>query len=152
MGKSKETSSKKDVRNKQIKKRKEKEQRRLDKKEQGSKSFDDMIAWVDENGRITNTPPDPTQKKTEVDINSIEIGTPKAEFRESRPEKLRSGKVIYYDDSKGYGFIADSRSRESVFVHVNECESQIRVNDLVEFETESSPRGPKAVRVKVVSE
>jgi cold shock CspA family protein len=150
MGKSKETSGKKEVRNKLAKKRKEKVQRRIDKKEQGSKSFNDMIAWVDENGRITNTPPDPTRKKVEIELESIEIGTPKAEFRETKQEKIRTGKVIFYDDSKGYGFISDTRSRESIFVHVNECEGPIRVGDTVEFEVESSPRGPKAVRVKVV--
>ena len=63
MSRSKETFSKKDVRNKQAKKRKEKEQRRLEKKEQGKRNFDDMIAWVDENGVISSTPPDSTKKK-----------------------------------------------------------------------------------------
>ena len=59
MGRSKETFGKKEVRNKQLKKRKEKEKRRLEKKEQDKKSnFDDMLAWVDENGQICSTPPD----------------------------------------------------------------------------------------------
>ncbi len=58
MGRSRETYGKKDVRNKQIKKRKEKEKKRMEKKEQGKSSFDDMIAWVDENGQIVETPPE----------------------------------------------------------------------------------------------
>lgn len=148
MGRSKETSGKKEVRNKKVKKRKEKEQRRLVKKEQGAKSYDDMIAYVDENGMISDTPPDPLTKRV-IDVESIEIGVPKAEFRE-KVEKIRTGKVIFYDDSKGYGFITDGISKDSVFVHVNECESQIKVSDTVEFEVEKSPKGLKAVRVKVV--
>ena len=48
MARSKETFGKKEVRNKKAKKRKEKEMRKQDRKDQGKKSFDDMIAWVDE--------------------------------------------------------------------------------------------------------
>ena len=79
MGRSKETFGKKEVRNKQAKKRKDKEIRRLEKKEQGKKgSLDDMIAWVDENGVITSTPPDLTRKE-ENDSEGIETGVPETD-------------------------------------------------------------------------
>ena len=45
MGKSQETSNKKEVKNKKDKKRKEKAKKRLIKKETGKKSFDDMIGY-----------------------------------------------------------------------------------------------------------
>ncbi len=63
MGRSQETFGKKEVRTKKEKKRKEKEQKRAKRKSEGKKSnFDDMIAYVDEFGKITSTPPDPDRK------------------------------------------------------------------------------------------
>jgi len=67
MGRSQETFNKKEIRNKKEKKRKEKEKKRLARKEleKSGSSLDDMIAYVDENGMLTSTPPDPS-KKTEI--------------------------------------------------------------------------------------
>ncbi|MCG8412350.1 MAG: cold shock domain-containing protein [Bacteroidales bacterium] len=148
MGKSKETFGKKDVRSKQLKKRKEKEKRRLEKKEQGKKSsLDDMIAWVDENGVITSTPPDLTQKK-EVKAENIQIGVPKAEFRVNNKEK--TGSVKNFDETKGYGFIIDSDTKESIFVHCNDCSDTLKTGCKVKFETEKGLKGLKAINVKVI--
>jgi len=73
MGRSQETFKKKDVRNKKAKKRKEKEEKRLAKKDNDKKSgLNDMIAYVDENGVISSTPPDPGNKKN-IDPEDIEI-------------------------------------------------------------------------------
>ncbi len=148
MGRSKETFGKKEVRNKQAKKRKEKEKRRLEKKEQGNKdSFDDMIAWVDENGVITSTPPDLTQKE-EIKAENIEIGVPKSEFRVNN--KIRTGQLNTFEESKGYGFITDLETKDSIFVHVNDCADTLELGCKVEFETEKGLKGLKAVNVRVV--
>lgn len=148
MGRSKETFGKKEVRNKQEKKRKEKEKRKLEKKEQEKKSgLDDMIAFVDENGNITDTPPDPSQKE-EIEAEDIEIGVPKAEFRTNA--KIRTGRIHKFDDAKGYGFIIDSKTGESVFVHTNDCLDAPEVGANVQFETEKGLKGTKAVNVKYV--
>ena len=82
-----------------------------------------MIAYVDENGNISETPPDPTKKK-EIKAKNIEINVPK---REDLPEeeKIRKGVVTFFNDSKGYGFIKDSETQESVFVHANNLIDQI---------------------------
>lgn len=149
MARSKETFSKKDVRDKQAKKRKEKEKRRLERKEQGKSSFDDMIAYVDENGQLTNTPPDPTAKKKEIKAENIVIGTPKAEDREV-VSKTRTGRLKNFDVNKGFGFIVDSVSRDSIFVHINDCIDEIKIGNRVEFETESGLKGLKAVKVKLI--
>ncbi|MBE0651317.1 MAG: cold shock domain-containing protein [Bacteroidales bacterium] len=148
MGRSKETSGKKEVRTKQEKKRKDKAKRRVEKKEQGKKGgLDDMIAWVDENGVITSTPPDLTQK-IEIKAENIEIGVPKSEFRINN--RIRTGMLKNYDEAKGYGFIIDSGTKESIFVHANDCDGTLRTGCKVEFETEKGLKGLKAVKVKIV--
>ena len=77
MGRSQETSNKKEVKSKQDKKRKDKEKKKLLKKEIGKKgNFEDMIAYVDEYGRITSTPPDPS-KKLVFEASDIEISVNK---------------------------------------------------------------------------
>lgn len=63
MARSKETYNKKEVRKKKEKKRQEKEKKRMARKDNDTKpSFEDMIAYVDENGMITTTPPDTDSK------------------------------------------------------------------------------------------
>ncbi len=57
-----------------------------------------MIARVDENGVITSTPTDLTQKK-EIKAENIEIGIPKAESRIFC--KIRTGWLKNFDESKG---------------------------------------------------
>ena len=149
MGRSKETFNKKEVRKKKEKRRKEKEAKRLAKKDLEKKSsLDDMIAYVDEFGNLSSAPPDPTQKK-EVDIEDIEIGVPRKED-DDEDTGVRSGIVTFFNESKGYGFIRDSQSQESIFVHVNNTLDEIQERSKVSFEIEIGPKGPSAVRVKVI--
>lgn len=148
MGRAKETFGKKEVRNKQVKKRKEKEQRRQKRKEEGKKgNLDDMMAWVDENGMLTSSPPDLSQKK-EIKAENIEIGVPKSESRINN--KIRTGRLKNFDESKGFGFITDAETKESVFVHVNDCLEALIVGGRVEFETEKGVKGLKAVKAKPI--
>ncbi len=73
MGRSQETYKKKDVRKKRAKKRKDKEEKRLAKKDNEKKGgLDDMIAYVDENGNLSSTPPDPSNKE-KIDPEDIDI-------------------------------------------------------------------------------
>jgi len=147
MARSQETFGKKEVRNKKEKKRKEKEARRLAKKENEKKGgMDDMIAYVDENGMLVDTPPDPTKKK-KIKASDIELGVPSREAEEFDP--IRKGTVSFFNDSKGFGFIKDLETKESVFVHVNNCIDEIGEDNLVSFEVEQGPKGPAAVRVKL---
>ena len=148
MGRSQETFNKKDVKNKKEKKRKEKEKKRLARKEIEKKSsLDDMIAYVDENGMISSTPPDPTKKK-DIKLEDIKIGVPKGD---TQPEldPIRKGTVSFFNDSKGYGFIRDSETKESVFVHVNNVLEEIKEGNLVSFEVEMGKKGPSAIQVKL---
>ncbi|PLX03970.1 MAG: DNA-binding protein [Marinilabiliales bacterium] len=146
MARSKETYGKKEIRNKKAKKRKAKESRRLEKKEQGKSGMDDMIAYVDEHGNISDTPPD-LENKEEINIEDIEIGVPKKEFREEDPKKV--GTITSYDSLKGYGFIIDDNTRESIFIHRNDCDIEISNGLKVEFLTEKGVKGLKAINVKL---
>src|SRR5512135_2509316 len=118
MGRSQETFGKKEVRTKNEKKRKEKAQKRAMKKVEGKKTtFDDMIAYVDEFGKITSTPPDPG-KKTVIIAENIELTSTKNK-PESSQGFLRKGVVTFFNDSKGFGFIRALESNQRVFVHAN---------------------------------
>jgi cold shock CspA family protein len=148
MSRSQQTFRKKEVQNKKEKKRKDKEQKRLARKENKSGGgLDDMIAYVDEYGRISSTPPDPTKKKKETKLEDIEIGVPKKEDIPFDP--IRRGILLFFNDSKGYGFIKDSETEEKLFIHASNMIDDIRENNKVIFEIEKGPKGPVAVRVKL---
>ena len=151
MSKSRETWSKKEAEKKKQKKRKDKELKKQERKanaKSGSSSFDEMIAYVDEYGRISSTPPDPSNK-AKIKKEDIEISVPK-KAEEEPMDIIRNGIVTFFNDSKGYGFIKDLETQASVFVHINGLVDKIRENDKVTFEVEMGHRGSNAVKVKLV--
>ena len=146
MAKAQTNFGKQESEKKRQQKKNEKEQRRVE-RQANKGSGDDMIAYVDENGNITSTPPDPTKRK-EVALESIQIGVPKQEDRVAE-DPNRQGTVTFFNTSKGYGFIRDSVSQESIFVHANNLGGlTITEGDKVTFETEPGMKGPTAVRVR----
>ena len=149
MAKSKETWNKKELEKKREKKKKDKELRKEERKANAKegKSFEDMIAYMDENGNITSTPPDP-QKKKIIRLEDIEIGVPK--YVTTKMDPIRKGIVTFFNNSKGYGFIKDSETQESIFVHANGLIDAIAENNKVTFEVEKGQKGPNAVGVKLV--
>lgn len=151
MGRSQETFGKKEVRSKNEKKRKEKEQKRAKKKAEGKKSnFDDMIAYVDEFGMITSTPPDP-DKKTIIAVESIELGANRNRA-ESPDNILRKGVVSFFNESKGYGFIRDLTTNDRIFVHASNLLEPVQENNTVVFEIGRGPKGIAAMKVKLFRE
>jgi cold shock CspA family protein len=149
MARPQETLNKKELEKKRAQKRKEKEQRREDRKAnaKGGQSLEDMMAYVDENGNISTTPPDPLKKKV-IKESDIMLGARKIEPTD-KADKIRKGKVTFFNNSKGFGFIKDLDSQESIFVHVNGLTEPINENDKVTFETEMGFKGLNAVRVKI---
>lgn len=146
MGRSQESFHKKEVRKNKEKKRKEKEKKRLARKDEGkSGSLDDLIAYVDEHGMITDTPPDPEEKE-ETKLEDIEISVPKQADKEDF-DPVRTGVITFFNDSKGYGFIRDLESQQSVFVHINNVAGEIAEGNKVSFEVEMGPKGPAAINV-----
>lgn len=151
MSRSKQTFNKKEVEKKKLKRKKEKEQKREERKNAPSKetSFEDMLAYVDEFGNISSTPPDPN-KKTEIKAEEIEIGVAKQEPL-TAADLIRKGTVTFFNTNKGYGFIRDHQSQDSIFVHVNSLQEEVQELDVVNFETEKGPRGLNAINVKKIS-
>ncbi len=148
MGRSQESFQKKEVRKKKEKKRKDKEKKKLERKDSGSASFDDMIVYVDENGMLTDTPPDVTRKK-KTDVSEIEISVPRMDPN-APSRKAKTGRLTFFNEIKGYGFINESATGQSVFVHINDLQGEVKKGDQVSFEIEKGQRGPAAVRVKKI--
>ncbi|MEI7724179.1 MAG: cold shock domain-containing protein [Bacteroidota bacterium] len=148
MASSQETYNKRDQEKKRLKKRLDKQQKLADRKanSQGG-GLENMIAYVDENGNITDTPPDPANRK-KIDAGSIEIGVPKREAIEV--PAIRKGRVEFFNHSKGFGFIKESDSQEKFFVHVNSLTEEIKEGDMVTFELERGFKGMSAIRVNKV--
>lgn len=151
MGRSQESLGKKEVKNRKEKKRKEKEQKRAKKKSEGkTSSFDDMIAYVDEFGTITSTPPDP-DAKTVVLAENIEL-----KITRNTPVtgsgSLRKGTITFFNESKGFGFIREFGSDQRVFFHASNLLDPVRENDIVVFEADKTARGVTAIKVQTFRE
>ena len=148
MSKSQETFSKKEKEKKRLQKRQEKQERKEERQAnaRNGNDLDSMIAYLDENGNLTSTPPDPRKKKV---FNAEDMPISVAKHEPGEPEELISNGVItMFNESKGYGFIKDSKNGESVFVHINALKDKIREGDKVSFESEMTHKGKSAVNVK----
>lgn len=131
----------------QLKKEKlEKKQQRKESMKDGN-NLDSMMAYIDENGNITSTPPDP-RRRTEIRVEDIVIGVPKEE--EPVQGALHEGIVSFFNDDKGFGFIRHKDTQQSIFVHISSLEEPIREQQKVTFEMEKGPKGPVAVHVRKV--
>lgn len=150
MSKSQETWNKKEAEKKRAKKKQDKEQKKEERKANAKEasSFEDMLAYVDEYGNITSTPPDP-MKRIEIKEEDIQIAIPK-HINLEPVDHLHKGTVTFFNESKGYGFIKDSDTQESIFVHINGLIDSIKENNKVTFEIEIGPKGPNAVSVKLL--
>lgn len=141
------STSKRDNEKKRQSKRIEKQKRKEDRKTSSNKgaSLEDMFAYVDENGQILSAPPEIT-KKEPTDLDSIMISTPKKEDIDENP--LYKGRVEFFNESKGYGFIKDLNSVKKYFFHISAAPSTIKEGNLVSFELERGTRDLNAVNIQ----
>jgi cold shock CspA family protein len=151
MAKSQQTYSKTEKEKKRLKKREEKQKKKEARRAEALEKGPGIeFAYVDYNGNLTDTPPDPS-KKVEIDAESIEIGIPKmTEADREAKDPTRTGKVSFFDTSKGYGFIVDSENNEKYFTHVSGLVDTIAENDKVSFQLEKGLKGMNAVKVTLV--
>jgi len=146
MGKSQETFNKKEKEKKRLKKNQEKQQRREERKLKPKEGgLESMMAYVDENGDISDTPPDPTKKK-KINPKKIETSVPKRVKEDII--STRKGRVDFFNDEKGFGFIKEQDSHEKYFFHISAMLEEVHENDMVIFELERGLKGMNAVRVK----
>lgn len=144
MAKPKETFNKKDKEKKRLQKRQEKrdkmDERRANSKK--GKSLEDMMAYIDENGNITDKPHDPRIKRV-FKQEDIRIGVPEQE----EVSAVRTGVVAFFNSEKGFGFINDKQTGERIFVHINNLSEPIVESNKVSFEVEMGARGPVAINI-----
>jgi CspA family cold shock protein len=64
---------------------------------------------------------------------------------------MATGKVKWFNDQKGFGFISSEQNRD-VFVHHSVIEGEgyktLEDGETVEYEAEDSPKGLKALKVR----
>ncbi|MEP6676041.1 MAG: cold shock domain-containing protein [Ferruginibacter sp.] len=148
MARSQETFGKKEKEKKRLKQRQDKQEKKEERKANGTKarSLDDMMAYIDENGNISSTPPDPNKKKV-FKQEDMQIAVPKYVPGEEA-DAVRTGIVTFFNDAKGFGFIRDLQTQESVFVHINQLSAPVKENEKVSFEVQMGPKGASAVNVQ----
>jgi cold shock CspA family protein len=144
MAKSKEAFNKREKEKQRQKEKQEKRDKMEERKanQTKGKSLDDMMAYIDEDGNITSTPPDPEKKKV-FNVEDIQIGVVRSKEIE---EPLKEGRVDYFNVSKGFGFIIQNDG-EKIFFHVNQTNGQVREGDVVNYTVERGPKGLNAVGV-----
>ena len=62
---------------------------------------------------------------------------------------MKNGKVKFFNNAKGFGFIVEEGTQQEIFVHVTGLKDQIRDTDNVTFEVEQGRKGPNAVNVRL---
>ncbi|WP_418305911.1 cold-shock protein [Phocaeicola sp.] len=138
------TVGKRENEKKRLAKREEKQKKKDSKKLSSKSSFDDMIAYVDEYGMITSTPPEENIKKQEINVEEIMISTPRKEDEE--PVILR-GRIEFFNEARGFGFIKDLAGIEKYFFHVNNVVTDVREGNIVTFDLERGAKGMNAVNI-----
>ncbi len=148
MARSQESSNKKELEKQKAKKKRDKAEKMEERKANSGKgrSLEDMMAYVDENGNIVDSPPDPNKRK-EINTEDIEIGVRRNQEADV-PAAQRKGTITNFNDSKGYGFIRSEVNGESIFVHISALIDKVREGDKVTFDVEKGPKGLNAVNVK----
>src|SRR5688572_3016074 len=133
MARGNQTFSKSEGEKKKRKNRMEKEEKRQDTKANNNKGkpFEDMIAYVDEYGQLSDSQPEITRKKST--INSEDIAVSVARRADTAEDGRHTGVITFFNESKGYGFIKDTIAQESFFVHISDMTAMPKEGDKVNF-------------------
>jgi len=62
---------------------------------------------------------------------------------------MKQGKVKFFNESKGYGFIKDNESENEYFVHATGLIDQVKEDDDVTYELKEGKKGLNAINVKL---
>lgn len=136
----KKENAKKKAKKKQDKVRKREERKTSNNK---GKGFESMIAYVDERGNLSATPPGQEPQKESREENQEHVASSSFDTHTQR-----TGVLISFFDRKGFGFIKDDITGDTVFAHQNRFMDDISERDKVVFVAERTPKGYSAIRVE----
>lgn len=138
MGQSQQTFRKKEIAKKKLQKRKEKEEKKAVRDEQNDKGkpLEDMFAYVDENGNISDKPPLKKYEFKEEDLIRPEV-----------EDVYSFGKVSFYNEIGQYGFIRDNETRENVYFNFKMLGFVLNQDQKVKFKSQSSKQGLQVTEV-----
>ncbi|MDC3351914.1 cold shock domain-containing protein [Crocinitomicaceae bacterium] len=63
---------------------------------------------------------------------------------------MYTGKVKFFHEAKGFGFVVDEDSGREYFVHISGLIDAVKKNEKVSFELADGERGKNAVNVKLI--
>ena len=63
---------------------------------------------------------------------------------------MKTGKIKFFNESKGFGFIIEDETQKEIFVHHTGLADRVRENDQVSYEVVEGKKGQNAVNVKRV--
>ncbi len=134
--------SKKENIKKKVKKKEEKRLQREDRKTNNNKgkSLEDMIAYVDINGNLTDVPPH--LQNREEDLQNRKENPNEA----IDPAKIFNG-IINSLNEKGFGFITEEKSNDSIFFHQSQLKQEVKKYDKVTYKKEVSEKGYRAIDI-----
>jgi cold shock protein len=69
----------------------------------------------------------------------------------NKDKLIQTGKVVFYNTEKAFGFIKDSKTNQDLFVHRTGLIDSIKMNDEVAFEINRNEKGLFATKVRVVN-
>ena len=62
---------------------------------------------------------------------------------------MQKGKIKFFNETKGFGFITPDAGGEDIFVHSTGLIDKVRENDNVTYEVQQGKKGLNAVNVKL---
>lgn len=66
----------------------------------------------------------------------------------------KTGKIKWFNDAKGFGFVTPDDGSKDVFVHFSSIQGEgfksLAEGDKIEFDVQESEKGPKAANVRKV--
>ncbi|MDR0228687.1 MAG: cold shock domain-containing protein [Flavobacteriaceae bacterium] len=139
--------SKKENLKKKAQKRQEKAQKREERKTNNNKgkSLEDMLVYVDRFGNLTDLSP---EQQAEEEAKQAKY--PKKEVIHSTDENTIFTGIVNYYSEKGFGFITEDQTKESIFVHGSETNQPLQKGAKVQYQKKQTAKGINAVAVKII--